>query len=55
MNGRNPDYPPSQIWDTCDHEWQVPFDAESGDEVVCVKCRCRGQIQADWSVYWPTT
>lgn len=54
MDTRNPDYPPHDVWDKCQHQWK---DIESmfGNDVVCVKCQAPGVRDRDGEVYWPAT
>jgi hypothetical protein len=52
---RNPNYPPSDRWDTCKHDWDRPMDPVSEGEVRCTKCGCPGDRGRDGTVYWPAT
>lgn len=51
---RNPDYPPSPLWDHCDHDWKE-VESMSDTEVKCRKCGVPGDRERDGSVYWPAT
>ncbi len=56
MDIRNPDYPPSALWDDCTHVWEFPIDSMGERDVVCVKCDCPGERDPKTQeVYWPTT
>jgi hypothetical protein len=51
---RNRDYPPSDRWDDCEHDWKE-VESASGCDVECKKCGCPGEKSTDDSVYWPAT
>jgi len=51
---KNPDYPPHEAWDKCQHQWQE-VESISDTEVRCAKCQVPGDRNKDGSVYWPAT
>lgn len=54
-DNRNPDYPPSDLWDSCQHDWKDEPDSMTEGSVECTKCGAPGQRETDGSVYWPAT
>ena len=47
-------------WNTCEHEWKALIDSqfhnENSTDVVCVKCRCPGEMDNKTKeVFWPAT
>ena len=53
-DNRNPDYPPSDLWDACSHEWEY-VESMMEEAVECTKCGVPGQREKSGSVYWPAT